>query len=127
MFVVAVARLGFDTSQALTLKEKRSFRRKIIQRVRNKFPVAIAEIESNDHHSHLILGLAVVSNDIRHAESMIDKIIGFIEHIYIVPLEYREREIINLGVLKDPFWEIDDIKNLDWESLKKEIEENSEL
>jgi uncharacterized protein len=124
MFVVAVARLGFDTSSSSSLKDKRSSRQKIVQRVRNRFPVAIAEIESNDDHSRLVLGISVVSNDSRHAEAMIDKIIGFIEKIHIAPITFWERELINLGSLNDPFWDMEEEPFSDWETLK--LDEDTE-
>ncbi|MBU1533751.1 DUF503 domain-containing protein [Myxococcota bacterium] len=123
MFVVAVARLGFDTSHVTSLKEKRRIRLQITQRIRHRFPVAIAEIESNDDHSRLVLGLAVVSNSSRHAASMMDTVIRQIEKMYIAPMELREREIINLGVLSDPFWTMQDHDEEDWEQFKALTEE----
>ncbi len=122
MFVVAVARLGFDTSHVTSLKEKRRIRLQITQRIRHRFPAAIAEIESNDDHSRLVLGISVVSNSARHAASMMDTVIRHIESMYIAPMEHREREIINLGVLRDPFWEMTDEPVGDWEQFKAHTE-----
>ncbi|MGM0595972.1 MAG: DUF503 domain-containing protein [Myxococcota bacterium] len=119
MFVVAVARLGFDTSFATSLKEKRSVKQSIIKKVTNRFQVAIAEIEQNDNLAIMVLGISVVSNNARHGLSIIDKIISYIEKLYLAPLEYWEREIINLGQLEDPFWTIKrEEQTIDWEVVK---------
>lgn len=126
MFVVAVARLGFDTSFATSLKEKRSVKQSLIKKVTNRFQVSIAEIEQNDNLSIMVLGISLVSNDARHALSMIDKIISFIEKLYLAPLEYWEREIINLGQLEDPFWTIEkDEQMIDWEKVKNSTSKTS--
>ena len=119
MFVVAVARLGFDTSFATSLKEKRSVKQSIIKKVANRFQVSIGEIEQNDNLSIMVLGISLVSNEARHGLSVIDKIISYIEKLYLAPLEYWEREVINLGQLEDPFWTIKrEEQVIDWEKVK---------
>ena len=121
MFVVELARVGFDTSGATSLKEKRRVRNALRDRVRRRFPVAIAEIESNDNHAVLVLGLAVVSNDSAHAASMVDKVVHYMESLYLAPLIYREREVINLGSLEEPFWDTSDDVDLDWEHVTRQV------
>lgn len=50
-----------------------------MQRVRNKFEVAIAEVGENDIWSSALLGIAAVSNESRHAERIINAALAFIE------------------------------------------------
>ncbi len=119
MFVVAVARLVFDTAHITSLKEKRRLRLQISQRLRNRFPASVAEIESNDNHSRLVLGVSVVSNNARHGAAVIDSIVGFVGKLYLAPLELWEREVLNLGTLEDPFWDCEDPVDLDWEQTKE--------
>lgn len=52
--------------------------RSLMAKVKNKFNVSICEVEENDAHKSLVIGIACVSNDKRHANSQIDEIINFI-------------------------------------------------
>ena len=76
--IVGVCRLVFALPGVSSLKEKRSIVRKVIDRVRAKFNVAIAEVASMDSHRQAVIGLAVVSNESRHANSMIDTIVSYV-------------------------------------------------
>lgn len=73
-----------------SLKEKRMVVNRIIDRVSNKFNVSIGEIDDLDKHNSIILGIAVISNSRKHAESVLQSVINFIEGIseaYIVNIE----------------------------------------
>jgi uncharacterized protein YlxP (DUF503 family) len=61
-----------------SLKGKRSVVKSIVERTRSKFHVAAAEVADLDQHRRATLGFAVVSNDARHARSMLDKLVGFV-------------------------------------------------
>jgi uncharacterized protein YlxP (DUF503 family) len=62
-----------------SLKGKRMVVRSVVQRVRNRFNVALAEIETQDAWEVITLGIACVSDDPRHANEMLSKVIDFIE------------------------------------------------
>ncbi|MEG0771798.1 DUF503 domain-containing protein [Clostridium sp.] len=62
-----------------SLKEKRTVVKSIIDKVKHKFNVAIAEIEDQDVHQSIVIGLAVISNNSAHANSMIQTIVNYIE------------------------------------------------
>ena len=64
-----------------TLKDKRQVSRSLIARVRNKFNVAIAEVEDNDAHEFLTLGISCVSNNARHANQMLSNVADFIQEM----------------------------------------------
>lgn len=51
----------------------------VAQRVRNRFNVAIAEIETQDDWGVITLGITCVSDDPRHANAILSKVIDFIE------------------------------------------------
>lgn len=61
-----------------SLKGKRSVVKSIVERARARFHVAAAEVGDLDQHRRATLGFAVVSNDARHARSVLDKLIGFV-------------------------------------------------
>jgi uncharacterized protein YlxP (DUF503 family) len=61
-----------------SLKGKRRVVRRVLDRVRNRFGAAAAEVERLDDKRCAVLGFAVISNSGSHANSMLDKISEFI-------------------------------------------------
>lgn len=76
---VGVARVGLQMAENSSLKGKRMVVRSVVQRVRNRFNVAIAEIDTQDVWDLITLGIVCVSDDPRHANEMLSKVIDFIE------------------------------------------------
>ena len=64
-----------------TLKGKRQVMRSITSRVRSRFNVAIAEIEDNSLWQLLTLGVSCVSNNSRHANEILSRVVQYIEAI----------------------------------------------
>ena len=65
-------------SHAESLKDKRSIKRSLIERIK-KFNVAIAETDTQDNYKILTLGIAAVSGEYSHAIAQMDNVIRFIE------------------------------------------------
>lgn len=76
---VGVARLGLLLADNSSLKGKRAVVKSVVQRVRNRFNVAIAEVDTQDAWETITLGIVCVSDDPRHANEMLSKVIDFIE------------------------------------------------
>ena len=76
---VLSAKLVIRIPWAISLKDKRQLRRSIIDKSRQKFNISIAEVDTQDAHQTLTLGLAVVSGEPGHAREMLDKVVRFIE------------------------------------------------
>ena len=76
--VVGICRVVLSLPWNGSLKGKRSVVKSILERARNRFQVAAAEVDDLDAHRRATLGFAVVSNDARHAQSILDKLVGFI-------------------------------------------------
>ena len=64
-----------------TLKGKRQAARSITSRIRNKFNVSIAEVDENDAHQTLVLGVSYVSNDSRHANQVLSNVVEYVQHL----------------------------------------------
>jgi uncharacterized protein YlxP (DUF503 family) len=62
-----------------SLKGKRRVTQSIVSRVRTRFNVSIAEVGDNDLWQRLTLGISCVSNDGRHANEMLSKVVQYIE------------------------------------------------
>ena len=76
--VVGICRVVLALPWNDSLKGKRSVVKSILERARVRFHVAAAEVADLDAHRRATLGFAVVSNDARHVESMLDKLVSFI-------------------------------------------------
>ena len=76
---VGVARLELLLAESASLKDKRMVVKSVIGRVRNRFNVAVAEIDTQDVWEVATLGIVCVSDDRRHANEMLSKVIDFIE------------------------------------------------
>lgn len=73
------AKLTFSIPFAHSLKEKRMVVRSLTDKVRHKFNVSVAEVDTQDTHQILTLGIAVVSGEASHGENMLEEIIRFME------------------------------------------------
>jgi uncharacterized protein len=58
-----------------TLKEKRHLIRPLMERVRRDFQVAVAEVDDQDLWGNATIGAACVTNDVAHAESVLQKVV----------------------------------------------------
>jgi uncharacterized protein len=76
---VGVARVVMHLAENGSLKGKRMVVKSVAQRVRNRFNVALAEVDTQDAWQLITLGIVCVSEDPRHANEMLNKVIDFIE------------------------------------------------
>jgi hypothetical protein len=64
-----------------SLKEKRNVAHSLKRKMRNKFNVSVAEVESQGSHSRLVLAAVCVSATRSHAESRMTKLHSMVEAI----------------------------------------------
>ncbi len=95
--VVGVCRVTLMVGESHSLKEKRAALRRIKDRTRLKFNVAIAEVGDQDAWQSAVLGFAVVANDKRFVQEMVDKILGFIESLAVAKMVDDEKDFITYG------------------------------
>jgi uncharacterized protein YlxP (DUF503 family) len=93
--VVGIARLSLLFGHSGSLKEKRSSLRRIIDRTRKKYNVAVAEVDAQDSWQNAVIALCVVGNEVRHVQSMLDRIVSFIEDLYLGQVIDSEQEILH--------------------------------
>lgn len=94
---VCVARLTLQIPESGSLKAKRQVLRRVTERVKARFNVAVAEVDDQDLWQKASIALAVVGNERRHVDEQMEKIIHFVEEMYIAPLLSREKEILAFG------------------------------
>ncbi len=64
---------------AQSLKQKRMIVKGVKEKIRNKFNVSVAEIDSYDKWQIAVLGICMIGNDNRYIDSCLQNIITFIE------------------------------------------------
>lgn len=75
---VGMCRIKVRLPENLSLKGKRQVLKSITTRVGNKFNVSVAEVDDNDLWQLATLGISCVSNDKRHANEVLSKVVNFI-------------------------------------------------
>lgn len=62
-----------------SLKEKRMVVKSITSKIRNKFNVSVAEIDAQDVHQTIVIGVCCVTTSKAHANSILDEVLNFVE------------------------------------------------
>jgi len=73
------AKLAFHIPHAMSLKDKRGVCRSLIDKIRSRFHVSVAEVDTQDLHQTLTLGIAVVSGQASQAEQLLDEVVRFMD------------------------------------------------
>ena len=94
--VVGCMRIVFRLIDNRSLKGKRKVVRSMIDKVKARFNVSIAEIGSNDKWQIIELGISTVANDRRHVDSSLNHVQVYLESLYLAQMVDVEIEIINI-------------------------------
>ena len=76
---VAICKVTLRLPENQDLKGKRRVIKSLCARVRNKFNVAISEVDDNDAWQLATLGITCVSNSSRHADEMLRNVLAYVE------------------------------------------------
>ncbi|HOV84728.1 MAG TPA: DUF503 domain-containing protein [Syntrophobacteraceae bacterium] len=94
---VGVARITFRLHGNQSLKDKRKIVKGLVEKSRHRFNVSVAEVADQDLHQRATLGVAVVGSDHRVLNSLLDRIVAFMEAVGSADLVDHEIELIPLG------------------------------
>lgn len=94
--VVGTLKIEFLLSDNRSLKGKRKVVRSMVDKVKSRFNVAIAEVGSNDKWQKIELGVSTVGNDRRHIDSSLNNTLKFLDSLYLAQIVNTEMEIFNL-------------------------------
>ncbi|MCI9259132.1 MULTISPECIES: DUF503 domain-containing protein [Romboutsia] len=86
---IIVMKVTLRVDWAHSLKEKRMVVKSIIAKLQNKFNISVGEIENQDIHNLITIGIASIALDAKVCDSTIEHIINYIEDI-------TDAEIINI-------------------------------
>ena len=94
---VCVARVTLQIAEGGSLKARRQVVRRVLDRVRARFNVSAAEVGPLDSWQRAELALSLVGNERRHVNEQMDKVLDFVDQMYVAPVMARELEILSLG------------------------------
>lgn len=77
--VVGVLSLTIEVPGSGSLKEKRRVLQSLMQRLRNRFRVAVAEVDHQEHHRLAAVAVAVVSTATAHANEVLSEVAAAVE------------------------------------------------
>lgn len=76
---ILIMKVTLRASWVHSLKEKRMIVRSIVQKLKNKFNISVAEVDMQDMHNTLVIGLVGICANSAQSDSMMEHIIDFIE------------------------------------------------
>jgi uncharacterized protein YlxP (DUF503 family) len=94
--VVGTGKIKFKLYGVSSLKEKRSIVKSIINRIKKKFNISIAEIDYNDSHLWAQIGFSIIGNDSRIVNSKLDKVLNMADDLGLAQIADTQIEIIHL-------------------------------
>ncbi len=100
--VVGIARIEYRISHARSLKAKRHTLRKLLDRVRARYKVAVNEVDFLDKWQRTAIGVAVLGADGAHVERLLSQILRFMEDQHLAEALSHRRELIHFGA--EPDW-----------------------
>lgn len=86
---VIVIKVDLRANWCHSLKEKRMVVKSIVGKLQNKFNISVCEIDNQDVHNLITIGIVGIAIDSKICDSIIDNIITYIEDI-------TDAEIINI-------------------------------
>lgn len=92
--VIGSVKIQIYGSWIHSLKEKRMLVKSICAKVRNKYNVSIAEVDTQDIHQSITLGFCCATTDSRSADSVMDHVLNFIDSNFDGEIVDIQREII---------------------------------
>lgn len=93
--VIGVCHITLLIHASSSLKDKRHVLKSIIAKVKDKFNVSVAEVGAHDLLQRAQIGVCAVGTDAQFVNSVIDKVITFVEDIHTAELVDHRIEIIH--------------------------------
>ncbi len=94
--VVGTGKIKFRLYDVNSLKSKRKIVKSIINRIKNRFNISIAETGLNDSHDWAEIGFSITGNDSRRVNSKLDKVINMADELGLAMMSDSQIEIIHL-------------------------------
>lgn len=86
---ILLMKITIRNSWVNSLKEKRMIVRSITQKLKNKFNISVGEVDKQDEHKFIVIGISAVCGNVKIAHATKEKVLDFLE-------ENIEGEIIDI-------------------------------
>ncbi|MEQ9454024.1 MAG: DUF503 domain-containing protein [Phycisphaeraceae bacterium] len=93
--VVGILQLELAIDGAMSLKDKRRVVRSLKDKLHHEHRVSVAEIDRQDEHRIAILGVAMVTSSVQVAQSVLDKLVDWVQRGHGYVLRDHKIEIIS--------------------------------
>lgn len=93
MVVVGICTITLIMHEPNSLKEKRHILKSVIERLKSRFNVSVAETGLNDKWQTAEIGISCVSNDKVHIDKTLNNVLNFVENDYRVEVSDCQIEI----------------------------------
>jgi uncharacterized protein YlxP (DUF503 family) len=94
--IVGAALVDLRVHASQSLKEKRGVVRSVVQRIRNRFNVSVAEVGGQDTWQRAVIGIVTVGHEARAVRAALDRVIAFVEGVGLAEVTNSDIEILTL-------------------------------
>ena len=97
--LLAAVLLELELEEAESIKAKRRVVKSIVDRVRQRFNVSIAEVDDHDDRHSICIGCVKVGIDAKHLRRQMEKIVAYVDHLGLAELTGDEIVVARLAEL----------------------------
>jgi len=90
---VIVMKVNLKADWVHSLKEKRMVVKSVVAKLQNKFNISVCEVENQDIHNLITIGIAGIALDVKICDCTIENIIDYIEEITDAEIIDIEQEV----------------------------------
>ena len=94
--VIGTLKIALLLTDNRSLKGKRKVVRSMVDKVKSRFNVSIAEVGSNDKWQKIELGISTVGNDRRHVDASLNRVLSYLESLYLAEIVETKMEMLNI-------------------------------
>jgi uncharacterized protein YlxP (DUF503 family) len=92
---VGFLRVRLLLRQSQSLKDKRQVVRSVVERLRNSFHVAVAEVEAQDDYKVIVLGVAAVANEVEPVQRTLEQVQNALRSHPVAEFASAESEVLS--------------------------------
>ncbi|MEE9591748.1 MAG: DUF503 domain-containing protein [Thermodesulfobacteriota bacterium] len=93
--VIGICHIDLFIHHSNSLKGKRKVLKTILERAKNRFNVSVAEVGDHDLWQRSKIGVCTIGNENAYVNSVLDKILNFIESLNVAEVVNHRIEIAN--------------------------------
>ena len=94
--IIGALRVEFYIPDNRSLKGKRRIVKSMVDRVRQRFNVSIAEVGANNDWQRIQLGITLVGNEKAYIDASLSKVLSYLESLYLAQLMSSKIEFIHM-------------------------------